>query len=219
MKDPVDRAVRAIARRQPFALLWAQFSVTHLVMLGGMGILRLYQPMSAAHFWLLVALSQVLVGIDNVIAAKLTYKLLRPVRAWLRGSRDERSTIAAWRALVALPLDLLRRLRSLPLLFLYFPFIAFTTWLLELPWYSFLLLSVVGSAVLAYGLISATSRWRSPCARCSSASPPSCRATARSTRRRSRYASDCSFAGPGHQRDHRRCGRRSHHEWTPREAV
>jgi hypothetical protein len=26
MKDPVDRAVRAIARRQPFALLWAQFS-------------------------------------------------------------------------------------------------------------------------------------------------------------------------------------------------
>src|SRR5690349_11369274 len=60
MKDPVDRAVRAIARRQPFALLWGQFSVTHLVMLGGMGILRLYQPMSAANFWLLVALSQVL---------------------------------------------------------------------------------------------------------------------------------------------------------------
>ena len=153
MKDPVDRAVRAIARRQPFALLWAQFSVTHLVMLGGMGILRLYQPMSAAHFWVLVAISQALIGIDNVIAAKLTYKLLRPVRAWLRGSRDDRATIAAWRALVALPLDLLRRLRSLPLLFLYFPFIAFTTWLLELPWYSFLLLSVVGSAVLAYGLI------------------------------------------------------------------
>src|SRR6476659_8387760 len=140
MKDPVDRAVRAIARRQPFALLWAQFSVTHLVMLGGMGILRLYQPMSAAHFWVLVAISQVLIGIDNVIAAKLTYRLLRPVRAWLRGNRDERATIAAWRALVALPLDLLRRLRSLPLLFLYFPFIAFTTWLLELPWYSFVLL-------------------------------------------------------------------------------
>jgi class 3 adenylate cyclase len=153
MKDPVDRAVRAIARRYPFALLWAQFSVTHLVMLGGMGILRLYQPMSAAHFWLLVALSQVLIGVDNAIAAKLTYKLLRPVRMWLQGRRDEHSTIAAWRALVALPLDLLRRLRSLPLLFLYFPFIAFTTWLLELPWYSFLVLSMVGSAVLAYGLI------------------------------------------------------------------
>jgi adenylate cyclase len=153
MRDPVDRAVRAIARRHPFALLWAQFSVTHVVMLGGMGILRLYQPMSAAHFWLLVGLSQVLVGIDNAIAIKLTYKLLAPVRAWERGRRDEQSTIAAWRALVALPLDLARRLRSLPLVFLYFPFIAFTTWLLDLPWYSFLLLSVVGSAVIAYGLI------------------------------------------------------------------
>ena len=87
MKDPVDRAVRAIARRQPFGLLWAQFLVTHLVMLGGMGILRLYQPMSAAQFWVLVAISQVLVGIDNLISAKLTYKLLRPVRAWLRAPR------------------------------------------------------------------------------------------------------------------------------------
>jgi class 3 adenylate cyclase len=153
MRDPVDRAVRAIARRYPFGLLFAQFLVTHVVMLGGMGILRLYQPMSTADFWLLVAISQGLVAIDNLIAAKLTYKLLRPVRAWNAGRRDERSTIAAWRALVALPLDLLRRLRSLPLLFLYLPFIAFTTWLLHLPWYSFLVLSVVGSAVLAYGLI------------------------------------------------------------------
>ena len=101
MKDPVDRAVRAIARRQPFALLWAQFSVTHLVMLGGMGILRLYQPMSAAHFWLLVAISQALVGIDNVIATKLTYSCGARCARGSAAARDERSTIAAWRALVA----------------------------------------------------------------------------------------------------------------------
>jgi hypothetical protein len=29
MRDPVDRAVRAIARRNSFALVWAQIGVAH----------------------------------------------------------------------------------------------------------------------------------------------------------------------------------------------
>jgi hypothetical protein len=31
MIDPVDRAVRAIARRNSYALVWAQFGIAHLV--------------------------------------------------------------------------------------------------------------------------------------------------------------------------------------------
>jgi hypothetical protein len=46
MFDPVDRAVHAIARRNSFALVWAQFGVAHLIVLAGMGLLRLDQPMS-----------------------------------------------------------------------------------------------------------------------------------------------------------------------------
>lgn len=33
MKDPVDRAIRAIARRNSYALVWAQFGLAHLVTL------------------------------------------------------------------------------------------------------------------------------------------------------------------------------------------
>jgi adenylate cyclase len=153
MRDPVDRAVRAIARRNSYALVWAQFGVAHVVMLGGMGILRLYQQMDAGNFWLLVGISQLLVAVGNVMSIKVTRRVWRPVAAWERGQRDEQSTIAAWRALVTLPLSLARRMNGYPLLFLYLPFMAFTTWKLDLPWYSFLLLSVVGSVVIAYGLI------------------------------------------------------------------
>jgi class 3 adenylate cyclase len=37
MRDPIDRAARAIARRNSYALVWAQFGVAHVVMLGGGG--------------------------------------------------------------------------------------------------------------------------------------------------------------------------------------
>jgi class 3 adenylate cyclase len=151
--DPVDRAVRAIARRNSYALVWAQFGLAHIVVLGGLGLLSLYQPMSERDFWILVAVSQALVSIDNTISIKLTRKMWRPVWAWERGARDERSTIAAWTALATLPLEYVRRMRKYPFVFGYLPFIAFTTWLLKLPWYSFLILALAGTSVLACGLV------------------------------------------------------------------
>jgi hypothetical protein len=36
MTDPIDRAIRAIARRNSYALVLAQFGTAHLVMLGGL---------------------------------------------------------------------------------------------------------------------------------------------------------------------------------------
>jgi len=153
MLDPIDRAVRAIARWNSFALVWAQFGVAHLIVLGGMGLLSLYQPMSGGNFWLLVGVSQALVALDNVISIKLTMRMWRPVRAWERGARDEASTVAAWRALATLPLEYARRMRKYPFLFSYLPFIAFLTWKLGLPWYSFFLISVAGTVVLLFSLI------------------------------------------------------------------
>jgi class 3 adenylate cyclase len=156
MKDPVDRAIRAIARRNSYALVWAQFGITHLVTLAGLGLLRLYQPMSLVHFLTLIGVSQALVAIDNVASIKLTRMLWRPVRAWERTPAAERTpelTIAAWRALVTLPKEYVRRVRGYPFTLAYLPFIAFTTWLLGLRWYSFFIIAAAGTAVVAYGLI------------------------------------------------------------------
>jgi class 3 adenylate cyclase len=153
MIDPVDRFVRAVARRNSFALVWAQFGIAHLVILGGLGLLSLYQPMSTETFLVLAAVSQALVLIDNLVSTKLTMRMWRPVRRWEHGARDEASTIAAWEALATLPIDYLRRMRKYPFVLAYLPFIAFTTWELELPWYSFFILAVAGTVVLGYSLI------------------------------------------------------------------
>lgn len=153
MRDPLDRAVRAIARRHAFTLIWAQFGLAHLVVFGGMALLGLYQPISTGDFWLLVGVSQALVSIDNTISLKVTWKLWRPVRAWERGRRDEASTVAAWTALATLPLEYVRRARSYPVVFSYLPFIAFVTWKLHLRWYSFFIVAGAGTVVLAAGLI------------------------------------------------------------------
>jgi class 3 adenylate cyclase len=153
MIDPVDRAVRAIARRNSIALVWAQFAVVHLIMLGGLGLLSLYQPMSLGTFLVLVAVSQTLVLVENVVSIGVTRRMWKPVRAWENGQRDPESTIAAWKALATLPLEYLRQMRKYPLTFSYLPFIAFATWELSLPWYSLFILAAVGTVVLAYGLI------------------------------------------------------------------
>ncbi len=149
----MDRAVRAVARRNSYALVWAQFGLAHVVALGGIGLLSLYERLSASDFWILFAISQALVTLDNAISIKLTRRMWRPVWAWEQGARDERSTIAAWTALATLPLEYTRRMRKYPFIFSYLPFIAFATWKLELPWYSFFILALVGTSVLAAGLI------------------------------------------------------------------
>ena len=153
MRDPVDRAVRAIARRNSYALIWLQFGLAHIVMLGGLGLLTLYQPMSKHDFWVLLVISQGLVTLDNLISIKLTRRMWRPVWAWEGGQRDYETTVAAWTAAATLPLTYFRRMRKYPFIFSYLPFMAFTTWLLALPWWSFFILVLAGTSVLAAGMI------------------------------------------------------------------
>ncbi|WP_019926704.1 adenylate/guanylate cyclase domain-containing protein [Nocardia sp. BMG111209] len=153
MRDPVDRAVHAIARRNSYALVWAQFVVAHIVFLGGLYVLRLYVPMSTANFWLLLAVSQVAVAIENAISTGFTLRLWAPVRAWQHGARDPDSTVAAWLALATFPLEYVRWARRYPVACLYLPFIGFIVWRLRLSWESAVIIVVVGSVALVYSLV------------------------------------------------------------------
>jgi class 3 adenylate cyclase len=144
----VDRAVRAIARRNSYALVWAQFGLAHVIMFGGLGLLKLYQSVSDRQFWTLVIVSQALVSLDNLVSIRLTRRMWRPVWAWERGARDEASTIRAWVALATLPVEYFRRMRKYPFVFVYLPFVAFMTWELQLKAYSFLILAVAGTVVI-----------------------------------------------------------------------
>jgi hypothetical protein len=87
MRDPVDGVVRAIARRNSYALVWAQFGLAHVVMFGGLILLEAYQSVPDNRFWVLFVVSQLLVSFDNSISIKLTRRMWRPV-ATCRSSRS-----------------------------------------------------------------------------------------------------------------------------------
>ena len=153
MRDPVDRTVRAISRRNCYALVWLQFGSAHLVVLGGIGLFRLYQPMSSANFWLLVGVSQAIVAANNIFSIKITKHMWAPVRAWERGARDPDSTVAAWFALATLPLEYERRMRRSPFLAVNLAFLVFVVLALGLSWALFPVLVVGASVVLMYAVL------------------------------------------------------------------
>ena len=153
MKDPVDRLIRAVARRDSFALMWAQFGGAHLVLLGGMVLLRTFVAMHGDQFWLLVGVSQALCLLDNAVGIRLVRRFFIPVRAWERGDHSPQAVVAAWEALSNLPLEYFRGSPRLPLLFTYLPFIAFAAWELGIGITGFGILALVGTTVIACAVV------------------------------------------------------------------
>jgi class 3 adenylate cyclase len=153
MKDPVDRVVRVLSRRNALGMIWASFGVAHLVAAGGLGLLALYVPMSTRNFLILLAVVQAAVLIDNVVSIKLVRSMWHPIRKWQNGARDEESTVTVWRALATLPIQYVRRSRTYPFFYSYLPIVAFITWKLGRPWWAFAIIAPSGVIVLVTSLI------------------------------------------------------------------
>jgi len=146
-------AYRRLGRRYPLTVVVLQFQIAHLLALGGIVLLRLYQPMSNETFVLLLVVAEVLVALDNVSSTLLARRLLRPVRAWLDGARDRAATTAAWRALTSLPSDYTRRVPTVPIALVIIPFAVFATLKLDLRPLSALAILLGMLLTLAYGAV------------------------------------------------------------------
>src|SRR4051794_5015277 len=105
MRHPLRWLYRRLGPRYPRTILAIQFQGTYLVVLGGIGLLRVYQPMSAADFFLILAAALGLVLLENIVSLAVVFKLVAPGVRWLRGDRSPHATVAAWRALTGLPRD------------------------------------------------------------------------------------------------------------------
>ena len=137
--------------RYPRFALWSQLQVAHLVVLGGVGLLTVYQPLGD-HFWAVLGVGEGLLLIENALAYRLISRMLKPGDPWLHGDRSEESAVQAWRALAALPSRLVRTWRYVPFLTSVIPFSAFTTIVLGLPWHSFLFFVAGGAVAVVYGV-------------------------------------------------------------------
>src|SRR2546423_7926867 len=152
----VLKALRFVARklgpRYPGTIVVAQLSLAHFIVLGGLGLLTIYQPMSEANFLRLLVVAEALVFVDNLFSAKLAFRMLRPVRGWLRGDRGPGETVEAWRALVDLPAAYVRTHSVIPVLVTTPPWCVYATWQLGLPTYSVVILLLGSLVVMAYGV-------------------------------------------------------------------
>jgi len=153
----MDRALRfayrRLGRRYPLTVVVLQFQLAHLVVLGGLLLLRLYQPMSDRSFVVLLVAAELLVALDNAGATLLARRLLTPVDAWLSGTRGRAATTAAWRALAFMPSTYARRARTLPGLLLAVPFCIVAAIQLDLPLYGALAILAGMALTLAYGAL------------------------------------------------------------------
>ncbi|MGI8921959.1 MAG: adenylate/guanylate cyclase domain-containing protein [Solirubrobacteraceae bacterium] len=118
--------------RYPKAILAAQFQIALVVVFGALLLFRLYQPMSDRHFWLIAAVSETLVLIENLWGLRVCFSLLEPAQRWIRGQRDPQTTSAAWRAAATLPRQYVRQHGKTPVLFTVFPIAVFIVVILDL---------------------------------------------------------------------------------------
>ena len=139
--------------RYPKAALAIQFQFSHFVVLAGVALLTIYQPMTDADFVRILVVTQTLVLLDNLVALKLVYRMLRPVRAWLRGTRSADQTVVAWRGLVGMPSEFVHRHWPFPVFFNAIPACVYITAELGLAASYFLAVLAGALVVIAYGVM------------------------------------------------------------------
>ena len=153
----VPRALRwgydKLGARYPRYVIAAQLQLSVVVLIGGLGLLRLYVAYTWADFWRMLLVAGVLLLAENLFAFRLVTTLLRPVEAWLGGRREPEATVAAWRALVDLPTEFLRRWKVWPVIGTATPWSIYATWELGLEWYEAAILVGGCLVVLIYGTL------------------------------------------------------------------
>jgi adenylate cyclase len=138
--------------RYPYVALAGGFSLAHLVVLGGVGLLLLYVDMSTAEFLRAVAISQALTALATLKELRHAFRLVRPAQPWLRGERTEETALAAWRALARLPRDVLWDKRSVQGVAVMVPMGLYLAYELDYRLFpAALIFLVAGGIVLAYG--------------------------------------------------------------------
>jgi adenylate cyclase len=145
-------AYAKLGPRYPRAILALQFQAGHLVVLFGVAMLTLYQRESTGEFLVQVAVIEGLIAVENLVSLRVTSRALRPADAWLRGDRSAEAAVAAWRALVELPVEYLRASKLKPFLITAMPFDVFVTLQLGLRWWSSLILLAGSVVVVLYGV-------------------------------------------------------------------
>ena len=148
---PLHALYRKLGRRYPRVVIGLQFQMAYLVTLGGVLLLDLFVSLTWTEFWRILAVAEVVTVLENTLDIRATFRLVRPADAFLRGDRSPEASVAAWRAMAALPVDSFTT-RRWPVLFTTtVPISIYITAELGVAWTSVFILVAGSLIVLSYG--------------------------------------------------------------------
>jgi adenylate cyclase len=125
----------------------------YIIAAGTLALLSLYQRMSPAEYLhiLLVSLAGITIGIG--FGLWRARGPTQPLLDWARGPRGREGAPEAWRAAVALPVEIVTRSLWQPVVLVAIPVSIFTTLHLGLPWYSELIVLAGAMIAIAYSAV------------------------------------------------------------------
>ncbi len=118
-----------------------------------LGLFTFYYNATSDDYLKVIALALVLTGAAVAITLVRTFPLMRPIRDWIGGARDEASTTRAWASAVALPLNLIRHDLWVPVGIAIAPTCAWAVYVLGLEWLAFFPLFAGSMVALGYSAI------------------------------------------------------------------
>jgi adenylate cyclase len=144
---------RRFGARYPRLAVALWFQVAHLIVAGGVLLLDLYVNLTSTQLWTIFVVAQVAVLVENAAAIGIVWRLLAPADPWLRGDRNARTALKAWRALAGAPLAFVRWGRAVPFLVNVIPISVFLVYELDAQlWPAFFPLAAGVAVVLLYGV-------------------------------------------------------------------
>ena len=137
---------RRFGQRAVYVYLGLEVFTAFVLTLAAIGILSLYQRMTAGEYWLIVGFSYVCVLAATSKGVLNLRRQLEPLFEWMRGRRDRRLAREAWRAAVMGPRQVVTGAIPWQVAFIHIPVPLFIVLLLHLPVYSFVVIAA-GSVV------------------------------------------------------------------------
>jgi adenylate cyclase len=149
----MTRLYRRLGRRYPYVFLTVEMESAFVITAATLGLFSFYYNASVGDYLKIIVVALALTAIAVIVTLLRTFPLMRPIAAWIDGSRDAEHTRSAWTAAVGLPLSLIRRDVAVPIGVTIVPVCAWAVYVLGLSWPAFLPLFAGSLVALGYSAI------------------------------------------------------------------
>jgi adenylate cyclase len=144
---------RKLGRHYPVAFLTVELQTAFIITAATLGLFSFYFEGTTGEYVGILIVALGLTAVAVLLNLIRTLPLLRPVLAWIRGTRTPEGAAKAWASAVSLPYDMIRRDVWLPVFVVVTPSCVVATIILHASWPTFFPLFAGSLIAVGYGAI------------------------------------------------------------------